>query len=100
MIGILRRDRAPFVFTPGKLTSHHITAHHMTSSHGTTSHHSSSRHTQPNPDDAAEFAYVMGGTEGEVFKKFIGLCCTAYNLLRSNVKIILTLFTMVCDHHQ
>jgi len=42
-----------------------------------------------------EFAYVMGGEKSEMFKSFMSLCCTAYNLLRKYTSHLLSLFGMV-----
>ena len=31
-----------------------------------------------------EFVHVMGGEKSEMFKSFVSLCCTAYNVLRKH----------------
>jgi len=45
-----------------------------------------------------EMVHVMGGVESENFKKFVSLCCNAYNILRKNAHQFLILLTMVCKH--
>jgi phosphatidylinositol-4,5-bisphosphate 3-kinase len=40
-------------------------------------------------------AYVMGGIETEEFKLFKDLCCKAYNILRKNAQVFISLFAMV-----
>ena len=42
-----------------------------------------------------DMAYVMGGTDTEEFKLFKDLCCKAYNILRKNAQVFISLFAMV-----
>ena len=42
-----------------------------------------------------EIAYVMGGEKGRAFKKFSTACCQAFNILRKEANVFLTLFLLV-----
>lgn len=42
-----------------------------------------------------DFAYIMGGRYSERFKRFVGLCCTAYNILRKHSNLFINLFAMM-----
>ena len=42
-----------------------------------------------------EIAYVMGGEKGRAFKKFTTACCEAFNILRKEANMFLTLFLLV-----
>jgi hypothetical protein len=42
-----------------------------------------------------QFLHVMGGDKGNNFKRFISLCCTAYNVIRRYGHTIITLFQMM-----
>ena len=42
-----------------------------------------------------EMAYVMGGIEGENFRKFENLCCQAFNALRKHGNTLINLFSLM-----
>eukprot|EP01130_Rhizamoeba_saxonica_P000257 TRINITY_DN10235_c0_g1_i1.p1 TRINITY_DN10235_c0_g1~~TRINITY_DN10235_c0_g1_i1.p1 ORF type:complete len:1064 (+),score=229.29 TRINITY_DN10235_c0_g1_i1:285-3476(+) len=42
-----------------------------------------------------EFAYVMGGQNGEVFAKFCEMSCRAFNIIRKKADLIINLFAMM-----
>jgi phosphatidylinositol kinase/protein kinase (PI-3 family) len=42
-----------------------------------------------------EFVHVMGGEKSEMFKSFVALCCSAYNILRRNNRLLVSLFVMM-----
>jgi len=42
-----------------------------------------------------EFVHVMGGTGTDQYKQFVDLSCIAYNILRNNANILISLFTMM-----
>ena len=42
-----------------------------------------------------EMAYVMGGRDSPIFKRFISLCCRAYNIIRTHANLFVALFAMV-----
>eukprot|EP01116_Phalansterium_solitarium_P018016 TRINITY_DN4609_c0_g1_i1.p1 TRINITY_DN4609_c0_g1~~TRINITY_DN4609_c0_g1_i1.p1 ORF type:complete len:1412 (-),score=535.42 TRINITY_DN4609_c0_g1_i1:565-4800(-) len=42
-----------------------------------------------------DFAYVLGGKDGDNFKEFVELCCKAYNILRKHANVFINLFAMM-----
>jgi len=42
-----------------------------------------------------DFAHVMGGRDSEKFGRFVDISCTAYNILRKNANVFITLFMMM-----
>ena len=42
-----------------------------------------------------EMSYVMGGRSGAAFKRFVRLCCTAFNVLRKHSATLINLFTLM-----
>lgn len=43
------------------------------------------------------YAQVMGGTEAALYKQFLGLACQAYNLVRENGHLMMTLFLLMLE---
>jgi hypothetical protein len=43
-----------------------------------------------------EFAYIMGGKGSDHYRRFVDLCCRAYNILRHNSGLFLNLLNLVC----
>jgi len=42
-----------------------------------------------------DFVFVMGGRESEGFKRFMNICCQAYNILRKHACMFINLFAMM-----
>jgi len=42
-----------------------------------------------------EMAYVMGGRDSPDFKRFVVLCCKAYNIIRTHANLFVALFAMM-----
>ena len=42
-----------------------------------------------------DFVFVMGGTRGEPFKRFIDLCCEAFIIIRQHAHLFINLFAMM-----
>jgi phosphatidylinositol-4,5-bisphosphate 3-kinase len=42
-----------------------------------------------------EMAHVLGGTEGAEFQKFVDTCCTAYNIVRRHMHLLVSLLLLM-----
>ena len=42
-----------------------------------------------------EFLYVMGKRKSPKYKRFVNICCKAFNILRKHANLFISLFSMV-----
>ena len=43
----------------------------------------------------AQYLAIVGGKDSENFKRFVELCCKAYNIIRKNADLFMNLFQLM-----